>query len=315
METQPKKADTNYVGVDVSKAGLDVCPDGASIHSITNNANGHAQLVAMLRRLPNPRVVCEATGGYEASMVAALMQAGIEVCVANPQRVRAFAKANGWLAKTDKLDAKLLRQFGIGIDPRVEHPCSQGATDLREMLEYRRAISDQLVAMTNRCELAGKILRAHLEKTIAMLKQSLSEIDTLIENHISADADLSAKRDRMCELCGVGPVLAASLLAYVPEIGEVSPKQLSGIIGVAPYANDSGPHKGKRFIRGGRAAVRHVLFMAAIAATRHNIVLKRFYEGLIARGKAKKVAIVAVMRKMLHVISRLLTDTNFVLVR
>jgi transposase len=315
MEKQSQKADTNYVGVDVSKAGLDVSPDGKGTHSIANNANGHAQLVAMLRGIANARVVCEATGGYEASMVAALMQAGIEVCVVNPQRVRAFAKANGWQAKTDKLDAKLLRQFGVSIAPRVEHPCSQSARDLREMLEYRRAISDQLVAMTNRCELAGKILRAHLEKTIAMLKVSLSEIDALIENHISGDAGLSAKRDRMRELCGVGPVLAATLLAYVPEIGEVPPEQLSSLVGVAPYACDSGPHKGKRFIRGGRTVVRHVLFMGAVAAARHNVVLKRFYEGLIARGKAKKVAIVAVMRKMLHVISRLLSDTNFVLVR
>jgi transposase len=260
-------------------------------------------------------VICESTGGYERAMVAKLLLAKIEVCVVNPGRVRAFAQAEGLLAKTDRLDAQLLRRFGQKVQPRLHAPMDQAAIVLRELLDYRRQVSDQLVAVRNRLELAGKVLRARLDAQVLFLQKELTETDRLIQEHIDHDDTLRRKAARLRELKGAGPVLTATLLAYVPELGEIESPQLSALIGVAPFARDSGRRHGARHVRGGRGVVRHVLYMAAVAATQHNPLLRAFYTRLVAAGKPKPVALVAVMRKMLHVLNRLIADPNFVLVR
>ena len=315
METTTPNNQVSYVGMDIAKDRLDYTVDGVRALHVANTTKGHRTLIEQLHAVPQVRVVCEATGGYERAAVAALQLAGISVCVVNPGRVRAFARADGLLAKTDKLDAQLLRRFGERMDPR-EHVCSdQAAITLRELLDYRREISDQLVAVGNKSELAGTTLRQRLEGLRAFLKEELKQTDSLIETHINTDEQLSAKASRLRELQGVGPVLCSTLMAYVPELGRIESPQLAALIGVAPFAHDSGRRHRCRRVRGGRGTVRSILYMAAVAAIRHNPVMRAFYHRLVDAGKLKKIAIVAVMRKMLHVLNHMVKNPNFVLVR
>jgi transposase len=315
MEMTNPAPTATYVGLDVSKDRLDYTVDDTRCDHVPNTESGHERLLATLRLRKGVRVICESTGGYERALVAKLLLAKIEVCVVNPSRVRAFAQAEGLLAKTDRLDAQLLRRFGQKVQPRLHAPMDQAAIVLRELLDYRRQVSDQLVAVRNRLELAGKVLRARLDAQVLFLQKELTETDRLIQEHIDDDDTLRRKAARLRELKGAGPVLTATLLAYVPELGEIESPQLSALIGVAPFARDSGRRQGVRHVRGGRGVVRHVLYMAAVAATQHNPLLRAFYTRLVAAGKPKPVALVAVMRKMLHVLNRLIADPNFVLVR
>lgn len=315
MEKTNPAPEACYVGLDIAKDRLDYTVDGIRCDHVPNTAAGHTRLLEALRPLGPVRVVCEATGGYERAIVAALLAAHLEVCVVNPGRVRAFAHAEGLLAKTDRLDAQLLRRFGQRVQPRLHAPMDAAAITLRELLDYRRQVSDQLVAVRNRLELAGPVLRVRLEGQVKFLGKELSEADRLIREHIDHDDTLRRKATRLRELQGAGPVLTATLLAYVPELGEIESPQLSALVGVAPFAHDSGRSHRARHVRGGRGVVRHVLYMAAVCATRHNPVLAAFYARLVAAGKPKPVALVAVMRKMLHVLNRLVADPNFVLVR
>lgn len=313
-KTTPTTAVT-YVGLDIAKDRLDYTVDGSRCDHVPNTPGGHEKLLRVLAKRRGVRVICEATGGYERAVVAALLQAKHEVCVTNPGRVRAFAHAEGLLAKTDRLDAQLLRRFGEKVQPRLHAPMDQAAITLRELLDYRRQVSDQSVAVRNRLELAGPVLRARLDGQVTFLEKELTAADQLIKDHIDHDDTLRRKAVRLRELQGAGPVLAATLLAYLPELGEIESPQLSALVGVAPFAHDSGRSHKARHVRGGRGLVRRVLYMAAVAATQHNQVLRSYYTRLVAAGKPKMVALVAVMRKMLHVLNRLLADPNFVLVR
>jgi transposase len=315
MEPTTPAPEATYVGLDIAKDRLDYTVDGIRCDHVPNTVAGHERLLTVLRPLRHVRVVCEATGGYERAVVAALLLAKLEVCVVNPGRVRAFAHAEGLLAKTDRLDAQLLRRFGEKVRPRLHAPMDQAAVTLRELLDYRRQVSDQLVAVRNRLALAGPVLHARLAGQVAFLEAELRATDRLIEEHIDHDDTLRRKAARLRELKGAGPVLAATLLAYVPELGEIDSPQLSALIGVAPFARDSGRSHKPRHVRGGRGVVRHVLYMAAVAAIQHNSILRSYYTRLVAAGKPKLVALVAVMRKMLHVLNRLIADPNFVLVR
>ena len=313
METTNPQPEATYVGLDIAKDRLDYTVDGLRAAQVPNTPAGHKRLLKALRPFPHARVVCEATGGYERALVATLLLAKIEVCVANPGRVRAFARAEGLLAKTDRLDAALLRRFGQKVQPRLHAPMDPAAVALRELLDYRRQVSDQLVAVRNRLELAGPLLRGRLLGQVEFLQKELAEADRLIDEHIDHDDTLRGKAQRLQELKGAGPVLAATLLAYLPELGQIDDPQLSSLVGVAPYAHDSGRSQRPRHVRGGRAVVRQILYMAALAATRHNPILGAFYARLVAAGKLPMVALVAVMRKMLHVLNRLLADPHFVL--
>ena len=309
------KPAVTYVGLDVSKDRLDYTLDGVTAASVPNTAAGHARLVKQLRRVPAARVVCEASGGYEREVVAHLLTAGIEVCVVQPSRVRAFAHAEGLLAKTDRIDACLLRRYGEKMQPRLAVPTTPAAAVLRELLEHRRQLSDYLVATGNRLGLAGATLRPRLERQQAFLREELAAVDRLIEQHIDGDDDLRGKAARLRQLQGVGPVLAATLLAYVPELGQLAAAQLAALIGVAPFARDSGQTSRQRHVRGGRRVVRNVLYMAAVSAIRCNAILAAFYARLRAAGKPAAVCLVAVMRKMLGVLNRLVADPHFILVR
>jgi len=301
----------NFVGLDVSKATLDSFATGGKPRVDDNTPQGHAALIKYLRRLQNPRVICEASGGYERALVAALLSAGIGVCVVPPGRVRHFAHAEGLLAKTDRIDAALLARYGEKIRSPLELPADPSAVRLREMLDYRRILSDRRVATASQLALAQGYLRDGLQSQLDGLKAALRQVNKDIAAHLKGDPVLRAKAKRLRQLCGVGPVLASTLLAYLPELGLAGDKTIASLAGVAPHPADSGQYRGKRRIRGGRAVVREVLFMAAVTAATHNPILAAFYQRLKGKGKPVKVVLVAVMRKMLSVLNRMIADPQF----
>lgn len=308
---QQTDAHITFVGLDISKARLDIHISGKH-HEERNTPEGHAAFIKHLHPLHRHRVICEATGGYETAVVAALLAADIEVRVVQPARVRHFANAKGWLAKNDRIDARLLAAFGENIRPRLEVPTSPESIRLREMLDYRRITGDQITGLNNRLGLASGYLRERLEARITALEADFKSVEKAIAGHIAADVDLAAKARRMTQLKGVGPVLAATVLAYLPELGKIEDKMVASLVGVAPHPKDSGTSKFRRRVSGGRGQVRNVLYMAAISGARSNPLLKAFYERLKNdKGKPHKVAIVAVMRKMLIVLNKLLANPQF----
>jgi transposase len=306
------QTEINHLGVDVSKQHLDVSIAGHKSQRLANTPAGLRVLQQKLGRMAHPRVTCEATGGYEKLLVASMLDAGIEVCVAAPGRVRYLANAEGLLAKTDSIDAELIRRFAEKIPLPLQIKPDPDTCKLRQMSDFRRILSDDIVKTTNRLELAEGYLREQLQGQLIHLEGLKKKVQADIAAHIHNAGELAQKASRLQELKGVGPVLAATLLAHVPELGKVSDKTLSCLIGVAPHPKQSGNFKGKASIRGGRANVRHVLYMAAVAASRSNPILAAFYQRLRTQsGKTAKVALVAVMRKMLGVLNKLIAQPNF----
>ena len=308
MPEQPQ-----YVGLDISAARLDYCVDENEEGNFPNDEGGRAGLIALLQRRGKVRVIGEASGGYEKLIVAQLLAAGIETCVVMPGRVRAFAYAEGLLAKTDRIDARLLRRYGQKIAVRLAEPTDAAVATLRELLEHRRHLCEQLVEVEARQRLAGRTLAQLLAKQRTFLQHEITRVERMIRQHIDQDPDLHDKSERLQQMQGVGPVLAATLLAYVPELGKLDDAKISALVGVAPYPKDSGTRFGPRHVRGGRWQVRNVLYMAAVCAARMNPVLSPYYERLKARGKPPMVCLVAVMRKMLCVLNRLLQKPDFIL--
>ena len=304
----------DYVGVDIAADQLDYCVDETDEGHCANTSAGRAELIARLKRLPHPRVICEASGGYEKLVVAELLASGIEVCVVQPGRVRAFAHAEGLLAKTDRIDARLLRRYGQKIQLRLAVPVDAVVATLRELLEHRRALTTQLSEVEGRLPLAGPTLAKLLGRQRTFLNKQIEQVEKMIRQHIDNDPDLRGKSERLQQVKGVGPILASTLLAYVPELGKLESPQLSALIGVAPHPKDSGKTHAPRHVRGGRAQVRHVLYMAAVCASRFNPVLAAFYQRLRSNGKPAMVCLVAVMRKLVCLMNRLIQDPNFILV-
>lgn len=303
----------DYVGVDIAADRLDYCVNEADEGHQANAPAGRAELIAKLKALPHPRVICEASGGYEKLVVAELLADGIEVCVVQPGRVRAFAHAEGLMAKTDRIDARLLRRYGQKIQLRLAVPTDAALASLRELLEHRRALTTQRGEVEGRLPLAGPTLTKLLGKQRNFLSKQLEQVEKMIRQHLDDDSDLRGKSERLQQIKGVGPVLSATLLAYVPELGKIESPQLSALIGVAPHPKDSGKSHAPRHVRGGRSQVRHVLYMAAVCAARCNPILAAFYQRLRANGKPAKVALVAVMRKLVCLMNRLILDPNFTL--
>ena len=304
----------HYVGIDVAKLTLDYALTGTVEGQVPNTADGYRRLLEQLRPLGGARVVCEATGGYERGLVAALWAAGVEVCVVQPGRARAFARSEGQLAKTDRIDAQSLRRFGQSVALHLTQPSPAEVEELRDLLDRRRDVVARLVGLGNQLELARPTMKKLLLPEQRFLEKQREQLDRQIAVHIQNHASLRAKESRIRQLQGAGPVLAATLLAYLPELGTLPGKTLAALVGVAPHARDSGQSHRSRQIRGGRATLRHVLYMGAVTAIRCNPILRAFYERLRAQGKAAKICLVAVMRKMLVVLNRLLTDPDFCLV-
>ena len=299
-----------YVGIDVSKAHLDVSvrPNGETFR-VANEEAGHAELLARLASSPPTLTVLEATGGYETAIAAALASAGIVLAVVNPRQVRDFAKATGRLAKTDALDAAVLAQFAEVVKPEPRPLNDARTSELAAMVARRRQLVDMLTAETNRMRVARSDgLRKHIYPHVAWLRRQIKDVDHDLDNKLRETPAWREKEDLLRSVPGVGPVLSRTLLAELPELGSIDRGEIAALVGVAPLNRDSGTMRGKRAIWGGRASTRAVLYMATVAATRCNPVLRIVYQRLLASGKAKKVALVACMRKLLVILNAMVRD-------
>jgi len=297
------------IGIDVSKDWLDivVTPSGETWRT-QNIEEKMDVLVEKLETLKPERIVIEATGGYERLVTTKLYLARLPVCRVNPKRVRYFARSIGQLAKTDKLDAKILARFGELIKPALTQLPSEQEQLLSALLSRREQLLAILVAEKNRLGTAPAELKPSLNEHVTWLKKQLKELDKKADAFINDTPDLKEKDDFLQEVQGIGKKTSAKLIADVPELGSCDRKQIAALIGVAPYSQDSGNKKGQRAISGGRPDVRSILYMATLAATRFNPVIKPFYQRLLNAGKKKKVAIVACMRKLLTILNAMLRD-------
>ncbi len=296
-----------FIGIDVSKAHLDIAvrPSGERRQE-KNSDEGIAALVAWVGSLKPGLIVLEATGGLESAVTAALALAGLSVAVVNPRQVRDFAKSLGKLAKTDKIDAGLLARFGETIRPAPRSLPDEQTQQLQALLVRRRQIIDMLVAEKNRLPLTHAQMKPRLKEHIAWLEQALEQLDQELHDQLQASPVWREKEDLLRSVKGVGPVTATTLLAELPELGKLNRKQIAALVGVAPFNCDSGKMRGKRTIWGGRACVRNALYMAALSASRHNPVIRPFYQRLIKAGKLHKVALVACIRKLLTILNAIL---------
>lgn len=296
-----------FIGIDVSKATLDIAslPDGES-WTVTNDDAGLADLMPRLIALAPVLVVMEATGGFEMIAAITLAKAGLPIAVVNPRQVRDFAKAMGQLAKTDALDAGMLADFALRVRP-VPRPLPDEAAQLLEsLLTRRRQIVDMLTAEKNRLGFARGPVKRDIGQHIRWLEKRLTDVDGDLQDAVAASPLYQAKSDLLRSVPGVGPVTALTLLATLPELGQLSRHQIAALVGVAPMNRDSGTLRGKRMVWGGRAPVRAVLYMAALVGLKHNPVLRVFYERLRAFGKPFKVAATACMRKLLTILNAML---------
>ena len=295
-----------FVGIDVSKAQLDIALRPGGICSLPNSEGGFAQVLAQLKAVSPTLVVLEATGGLEVPLTGALAAARLPVVVVNPRQVRDFAKATGQLAKTDAIDAQVLARFAEAIRPEPRPLPDEQTQTLAALVTRRQQLIDMLIAEKNRLASARSSIRKNLRAHIAWLERALQQADTDLAEAIRQSPAWREKDELLRSVPGIGPVLTTTLLANLPELGTLTHKQIAALVGVAPLNRDSGALRGRRTVWGGRAHVRTVLYMAAIVATRFNPVIRAFYRRLCAAGKAKKVALVACMRKLLTIVNAML---------
>jgi transposase len=300
------KASVIQVGIDVAKFDLQVAALKQSLR-FPNTPAGHRQLIAWLRTLGGVHVVLEATGGYENKLLAALQAAAIPVSRVNPRQVRDFAKASGRLAKTDKIDAAVLADFGAALPPRATLPPDPAVAQLTVWVRTRAQLLAQCTALENQLELLeDRAARGCLLELVRAYQVRIARLEKAIAQLFSSHRPLASRRQKLMEVRGVGPVTAALLLAELPELGTFSKTQVAAIAGLAPRNRDSGQFRGQRHAGGGRAAVRTGLWMPTLVAVQHNPILKAHYQHLRAKGKPAKVALVACARKLIIYLNRLL---------
>lgn len=292
-------------GIDVAKAHVDVAVLGATLNAqrFDNEAEAHSALAAALKPLPVSLVVMEATGGYEAALACALQAAGLPVAVINPRQARDFAKSMGRLAKTDPVDARMLAELAAVLVRRADlqrflRPLADEQQQwLAALVTRRRQLLTMLTSERQRLQITPLKLHPSIEAIIAAIKAQLEDLEQQMVAHVR---EHYRELDRLLQSArGVGPVASATLIAELPELGRLNRREIAALVGVAPIANDSGARHGRRRVQGGRFEIRRVLYMAALAATRHNPTIKAFYQRLLAAGKLPKVALVACMRKLL----------------
>lgn len=298
------------VGIDVSRDRLDVhIRPSAEAFVVPRDGPGLAALVDRLRPIGPRLVALEATGGLEAVVVAALLGAGLPVVVVNPAQVRSFARALGKRAKTDPIDAAVIAHFAEATAPEIR-PLPDAATRLlADLVARRRQIVEMIGSERQRLRHAPPIrVRRSIERLLLALEKELADIDRDIDGAVRASPAWREAEDLLSSVPGVGPVTSRSLIAELPELGALDRKKIAALAGLAPFTRQSGTWKGKSFIGGGRTAVRTTLFMAAFVATRFNPVLKAFYQRLLAAGKPKILAIVAVARRLLTILNAIIRD-------
>jgi transposase len=297
------------VGIDVSKDKLDVAVLGEEqTKQVGNTTEGIAELTEQMQGLQPDLIVVEATGGYQRSVVDDLFRAGLAVAVVNPTRVRQFARACGLLAKTDKLDAQVLAVFGERVKPRLYEGKDEKERELSGLLVRRRQLEEMLKAEKNRLRTVQPSLQDSIQRIIACLQGEKRVVEDQIHQYLTEQKAWQNQRQILESAPGVGPVTTATLLADLPELGKLDGKKIAALVGVAPMNHDSGKKRGYRKTKGGRADVRSVLYMATLVACRYNPLIKAQYENLLKRGKEKKVAITACMRKFLVILNAMMRD-------
>lgn len=298
-----------YVGVDVSSETLDVAiwgEKGCSEYS--NSKRGIAKVVKQMVTLGAKLIVVEATGGYEEAVVQALFEAGLPVALVSPQRVRQYARAKGLLAKTDQIDAQVLAEFGKQMQPRLFRGKNEEQKRLSALLGRRKQLNEMLQAEKNRLRMNDQSLQQSLQRVIRCLKEELKAIDQEIEQFLHEHQEVEEQETLLRTAKSIGRVTAATLLADLPELGQLDRKEIAALVGVAPMNRDSGRKRGYRKTQGGRPEVRSALYMSTLTGIRYNPILKAQYEQLVKRGKQKKVAITACMRKMLTILNAMMRD-------
>jgi transposase len=299
-----------FIGIDVSKDRLDVhVRPSDRAFAVARDSEGLAMLIERLGALEPYLVVLEATGGFELTVAAALAAAGMPLAVVNPRQIRDFARATGQLAKTDALDAKVIARFAEQVRPEPRPVPDAQARELGELVARRRQIIEMMTAERNRRgQLTSRRLIKGVERLLAALQKELSELECEIGDGIRGTPVWRERDELLRSVPGVGDIVARTLIADLPELGRLDRKQIAALVGVAPLNRDSGKMRGKRTTWGGRAKVRCALYMAALVASRHNPVLAAFYQRLVSAGKAKKLAITAVMRKLLTILNAMIRD-------
>ena len=301
-----------FVGIDVAKDRLDVHlrPAGETF-VVMRDAAGVAELVGRLEALAPSLIVMEATGGFEVTVAAALGSAGLPLAVVNPRQIRDFARASGKLAKTDSLDAAAIAHFAEALRPEVRPIPDEQARLLGELVARRRQIVEMMTAERNRRrQLTSKRLIKSIERLLDALQRELSELENELDDTIRGTPAWHDAENLLTSVPGVGGTVARTLLAELPELGRLDRKAIAALVGVAPFNRDSGTLRGRRTVWGGRASVRSTLYMAALVASQHNPTLAAFYQRLVQAGKPKKLALTAVMRKLITILNAMLRDNS-----
>ncbi len=304
------------IGIDVAKAHIDVAAIGGqlSVVRLGNDTEGHSLLIAALQPLPVTLVVMEATGGYEVPLVCALQAAGLAVCVVNPRQARDFAKSMGGSAKTDRIDARMLAELASGLARRrdlarfISPLKTAQQQDLAALVARRRQLIAMLGAERQRLAMARAAVRPSIEAIITAIQQQLDQVEAEMQGHVQRHYGELDRRLRSAS--GIGRVSSATLLGELPELGRLNRRQIAALVGVAPFARDSGTTHGRRRIEGGRFDRRATLYMATVAATRCNPTIRAFYQRLVAAGKLKKVALIAAMRKLVTILNAMVRDAS-----
>lgn len=299
----------HYIGIDVSKDRLDVYahPSGEAF-AVARNGEGLAQLVVRLRALAPRLIAVEATGGFETVVAASVAAAGLPVVVVNPAQVRHYAQALGKRAKTDPIDAAVIARFVEATRPDVRVLPDEATQLLADLVARRRQIVEMMAAEGQRDRRADKRLKKSIARLRKALEKELAELDGEIDDSVRGSPVWAEKEDLLASVPGVGPVIARTLIAEMPELGTLDRRQIASLAGLAPWTRQSGQWKGKSLIGGGRKTVRKLLFLGALTAARHNPTLKAFRDKLVAAGKPKMVAIIAVARKLLTILNAILRD-------
>jgi transposase len=290
------------VGIDVSKNWLDVVMGSESLR-VANDGEGLTELLSRVRDVGAQVVVMEATGGYETQAATAIAGAGLRLAVVNPRQVRDFAKATGRLAKNDRIDAHVIAAFGQAVDPQIVCLPDEETLELQGLVARRNQLVGMRVQESNRLTLMKGAMRKQIKAHIAWLDKAIDEVNTDLTGRLRTSAAWREKDELYRSMKGIGPITSGTLMAGLPELGALDRRSIAALVGVAPFNCDSGKFHGRRTIWGGRAHVRHILYMAATSAIRFNPIIKEFYERLIGRGKPHKVAMVACMRKMLTILN------------
>ena len=297
------------VGIDTGKAQLDV-----AIHetqqsvSFANDEVGVQRLVLLLQEFVPERIVIEATGRLESRFVEAALEAGLPIIVLQPIKIRRYAGAIGLLAKTDALDARLIAEFAAVVKPPLRQGVDQKTRHIKDLLARRRQLLQIATMEKNRRQIMPEYLRADIERLLEELQRQVKKLDQLLDEATSLQPQWQARFEQLIAVPGLGPTTIYTLLGELPELGRLSAKEISALVGVAPFNRDSGKLRGRRRIRGGRSSVRTALYMATLSATRYNAPIKQFYERLLAKGKHKKVALTAYMHKLLIMLNAMVRD-------